>query len=270
MTSTAYCRWEGGNAACVGGIHTRQLWEDEHTARMSVDQIRDATRSDNDDHCAKTEVLCLENTHNMNGGVALPVDYMNSMGALCGELGISLHVDGARIMNAAVALGVPVQELCASADSVSVCLSKGLGAPLGSVLVGETEFIRLAKRARKRCGGGMRQAGVVAAMGLYAIQNNCERLVEDHERAHRLATELQREGFRIQRPVETNLFYFRLPEDSTVAKEDFCAKLAAEYNVKLAGGYSRGGEFFRAVTHLDLDDEDIDKAAEAMVQLSQS
>ena len=245
--------------------------ENEITAELCPEQIRDATRSDNDDHFAKTEILCLENTHNMMGGIPLSVDYMNAIGKLCHEeLGIKLHVDGARIMNAAVALGVSAQELCANADSVSVCLSKGLGAPLGSVLVGETEFIRLAKRARKRCGGGMRQAGVVAAMGLYAIKNNCQRLAEDHARAQRLARELQTAGFRLPRPVETNILYFALPETSAVAKEDYCARLYSEFGVKLTGGYSKGGELFRAVTHLDLNDEDIHYAVESMVQLCQS
>lgn len=266
------CLWEGGNAAGLGGIHTRQLMEDEETAELGEQQIRDAFRRDNDDHCAKTEALCLENTQNMMGGVALSVNYMNSMGNLCDALNIALHVDGARICNAAVALGVSVKELCADSDSVAVCLSKGLGAPLGSVLVGETEFIRLAKRARKRCGGGMRQAGVVAAMGLYAIQNNYGRLQDDHRRAKKLAGELHRHGFRLLREgkVDTNIFYFRLPENSASSKEDYCARLDNEYGVKLIGGYSRGGEFFRIVTHLDLNDEDIDRAAEAMIQLCSS
>ena len=264
------CLWEGGTAAGIGGIHTRQLVEDDSSARLSMDHIRDATRSDNDDHFAKTELLCLENTHNMMGGVALPVEYMNSMGALCGELGIKLHIDGARIMNAAVSLNVPVEKLCSSADSVSVCLSKGLGAPLGSVLVGGAEFIRLAKRARKRCGGGMRQAGVVAAMGLFAIQNNCQRLSEDHRRAKLLANELRRIGYGISHKVDTNIFYFSLPEKSSCAKEEYCTKLATEYGVKVTGGYSRKGELFRVVTHMDVDDEDINRAAGAMESVIRS
>jgi len=264
------CLWEGGNVANLGGIHSKQLVEDERTARLNEDDIRDAYRTDQDDHWPETRVLCLENTHNMGGGVALPVEYIDSMGQLCNELSIALHIDGARIMNAAVTLGISAKELCAAADSVSVCLSKSLGAPLGSVLVGDTEFIRLAKRARKRCGGGMRQAGVVASMGLYAIQNNCERLAHDHRRAKQLASDLHAAGFRLQLHPMTNMFYFRLPESSTVSKEAFCARLSAEYGVKLSGGYSRGGELFRAVTHLDLNDEDIARATDAMIRLSKS
>jgi threonine aldolase len=263
------CLWEGGNAAGMGGVHTRQLMEDEATAELHPSQIRDAIRSDNDDHFAKTELLCLENTHNMLGGVALSVEYMNSIGSLCHEHGLGLHVDGARICNTAVALGVSVQDLCRAADSVSLCLSKGLGAPLGSVVVGEMEFIRLAKRARKRCGGGMRQAGVVAAMGLYAIRNNYDRLEVDHERATRLAGMLESRGFRLPRQgkVDTNIFYFGLPESSNISTGDYCARLNTEYGIKLTGGYSRGGELFRAVTHLDLSDSDIDRAADAMIKL---
>lgn len=267
------CLWEGGNAAGLGGVHTRQLVEDSRTAELPVALVRDAVRSDDrDDHCAQTTLLCLENTHNMLGGVALSLDYMNATGELCRELTIGLHVDGARICNAAVALNVSVQQLCQAADSVSVCLSKGLGAPLGSVLVGETEFIRLAKRARKRCGGGMRQAGVVAAMGYYAIQHNYHRLNVDHERAKRLAGLLEDQGFRLPRQgkVDTNIVYFGLPETCSISKGDFSSRLSAEHGVKLTGGYSLGGELFRVVTHLDLNDEDIDRAANAMIQLCSS
>jgi threonine aldolase len=267
--SSHICLWEGGNTAGLGGVHTRQLQEDPESAEMDLVQVRDAVNGDDDDHAAKTELLCLENTHNMMGGVALSPTYMNDMGALTRELGIKLHIDGARIFNAAIAHDISVKEMCASADSVSVCLSKGLGAPMGSVLVGETEFIRLAKRARKRCGGGMRQAGVVAAMGQYAIDHNVELLGDDHRRASKLANELQQHGFRLLRQgrVDTNIFYFRLPENSTVSIKDYCQRLNAEFGVKLSGGYSRGGELFRVVTHLDVNDEDIDRAAFAMVQL---
>lgn len=237
---------------------------------MPMNEIRDAFRLDNDDHYAKTTLLCMENTHNMMGGVALPPSYIDSMGKFVREeLDIAMHIDGARIFNAAVAHKVSVADLCRGADSVSVCLSKGLGAPLGSVLVGETAFIRLAKRGRKRCGGGMRQAGVVASMGLHAVQNNVARLRFDHDRAKRLALELHRYGFQLPRggSVDTNIFYFGLPENSLVTKEEFCLRLQNEYGVKLTGGYSRGGELFRAVTHMDIDDDGIDYAAEAMVKL---
>ena len=264
--------WEGGNAAGVGGVHTRQLTENPETAQLCPWEIRQAYKDDSDDHYACTKLLCLENTHNLMGGVALSAQYVQEMGNLAHDedLGIVLHVDGARIFHAAVSQSVSVKELCAASDSVSVCLSKGLGAPLGSVLVGGTELIRLAKRARKPIGGGMRQAGVVAAMGMYAVQNNVERLQEDHVRARRLAEELERNGFKMPRSsVDTNIFFFRLPDTSVVCKEDFGDRLAAKYDVKLGSGYQRdGGELFRVATHMDISDEDIDRAAEAMVQLA--
>lgn len=272
--------WEGGGAAGLGGVHTRQIPEDIDTAELNVDDVRDAWRlGDDDDHCAKTELLCLENTHNMMGGVALSVEYMDRMGALChndndnGGLNIGLHVDGARIFNAAVALNVSVQRLCAAADSVSICLSKGLGAPAGSVLVGDSETIRLAKRARKRCGGGMRQAGVLAAMGSFALQHNVQKLADDHARAQRLAETLSTQGgFRLLRDgkVDTNIVYFRLPDNANINVAEYQRKLKEERGVLLSGGYSRGRNLFRVVTHLDLTDEEVNYAAKAMIEAAGS
>jgi len=261
--------WEGGNAANLGGVHTRQLRENPDDATLDEQDVRDAFRLDNDDHFAKTEALCLENTHNMLGGIALPPEYIDRMGKLTKELDIRLHIDGARIFNSIVSHGVSPADMCRGADSVSICLSKGLGAPLGSVLVGDAEFIRLAKRARKRCGGGMRQAGVVAAMGLFAVQNNVERLAEDHRRARRIGEELKRHGFRVIRDgrVDTNIVYFGIPHESTISKDEMVTKLNAGYNIKLTGGYSRGGELFRICTHLDLNEEDVDRSIEALVNV---
>lgn len=181
--------WEGGNASSIGGIHTRQVDEDKNSAELREDDILDCVRNEMDVHWPVTSLLCLENSHNMCGGVALPKDYFDRMGKLAHSEKmnfVNVHVDGARIFNAAVAQGIEVKDLCENVDSVSVCLSKGLGAPLGSVLVGKEEFIDVAKRARKRCGGGMRQVGVVASMGLYAVHNNVARLAEDHIRAKKV------------------------------------------------------------------------------------
>ena len=182
-------------------------------------------------------------------------------------------MDGARIFHAAAALGnVPVRELCGGADSVSVCLSKGLGAPVGSVLVGDAVFVRKARRARKRLGGGMRQAGVIAAMGMHALLYNVDRLGEDHDRATRLAGELTANGFRIPRNgrVDTNIVYFGLPDDSAVGMEEFVKRLSDEYGVRLGGGYTRPGyrgELVRVVTHLDISDEGIDRSIEGIVRI---
>ena len=263
------CLWEGGNVANLGGVHSRQLFEDEEDATFIKDDVRDLRKLDIDDHWPKTELLCLENSHNMMGGVALPPSYIDDMGALTKELAIALHIDGARIFNAIVAHDVTPATMCRHADSVAICLSKGLGAPLGSVLVGSTETIRLAKRARKRLGGGMRQAGIVAGMGLYAIQHNVQRLQDDHARAKRLGAELYRHGFYMLRQgkVDTNIVYFGLPTESNVPQHDFCRRLSDGYGVKVTGGYGPGGSLFRACTHLDVTDEDVDLATEAIITI---
>ena len=259
--------WEGGNTANLAGVSTTQLLEDPWTAQIDPQAIRDAVRHDQDDHFPHTQLLCIENTHNMLGGIALSPQYLQQQGKLAQELGLALHVDGARLWNACAFHQVSPGTMTQHATTVSVCLSKGLGAPLGSVLVGSHERIRLAQRARKRLGGGMRQVGVVASMGLYALEHNLSRIHQDHQRAQILETELQREGFYLPRPVQTNILYFGLPVDSVVSKSDFCSILDHKYNVKLTGGYSTGGNLFRAVTHLNIDDVGIQRAAEAMVRV---
>lgn len=260
--------WEAGNAAGLAGVHTRQIPETED-GTLNHDDIRDSHRDDDDDHCAKTALVCLENTHNMLGGAVLDPQEIHVTAQLAHSLDTKLHIDGARIFNAVVACQTPIHQLLKHVDSVSICLSKGLGAPLGSVLVGEKECIRLAKRARKRCGGGMRQAGVVAAMGLYALENNVERLRDDHTRAQRLGAELHRNGFYLPRNgrVDTNIVFFGLPESSKVSREELVPRLQEEYGIKMGGGYSKGGELFRVCTHMDVDDEGVDRAAEAIVSL---
>lgn len=265
------CLWEGGHAAGLAGIHTRQLPEDDMTAELDPEQVKDAVRTDMDDHWPETKLLCLENTHNMCGGVALSPDYMNRMAGLAHDLNLKCHVDGARIFNSIVAQNVTPQEMCQNIDSISVCFSKGLGAPMGSVLIGETEMIRLAKRARKRCGGGMRQAGVVASMGLYAVHNNVERLKEDHVRAKRIGAELKANGLNLLRDgiIDSNIVYFSLPEDTKTPTKDLARRAAEEYGVKFGGGYSKGGKLFRLVTHLGINDEDTDRTIEAVVNLYQ-
>ncbi|KAL3770797.1 hypothetical protein ACHAWU_006356 [Discostella pseudostelligera] len=264
--------YEGGGYANIAGVSCKQVEEDEN-AMFSMQDLRDAIHLDNDDHYAKTTLICLENTHNMLGGVCLPPSYIDSIGKLAHDEwkghGISVHIDGARVLNAAVALDVPPSFLCAGADSVSICLSKGLGSPLGSILVGNTEFIRLARRARKRVGGGMRQVGVVASMGMHALLNHVERLAEDHDRAQRLAKALQNEGFWLPRngKVDTNVVFFALPENCKLKKEELPPLLYEQYGVKISGGYSSGGKLFRLVTHMDVDDDDIDLTIKGITSL---
>ena len=262
------CLWEGGGAANLGGVSSKQIMENLD-GTLDLDLVRDCYRTDNDDHYAKTALVCLENTHNVMGGVTLNQSYIDAVSKVAEELDVNVHIDGARIFNAAVSMNIPVKDLCRGADSVSVCLSKGLGAPLGSILVGSDEFIRLAKRARKRCGGGMRQVGVVASMGMYAIQNNVERLAEDHSRATRIAQSLYEAGFiqPQQGNVHTNIVYFGLPTYSKIKKEELCDLLRKKYGILLSGGYNKGGELFRICTHMNVNDEDVNRAIESIIQL---
>ncbi|KAK1749238.1 L-threonine aldolase [Skeletonema marinoi] len=260
--------YEGGGYANLAGVSCKQIPEDEN-AIFSMDDIRDSYFSDNDDHYAKSTLICLENTHNMLGGVALPASYISSIGKMAKERDLKVHIDGARIMNAAVALNTSPSDLCEGADSISICLSKGLGAPMGSILVGETEFIRLARRARKRLGGGMRQVGVIASMGMHALTNNVDRMADDHSRAQRIASELKNAGFFLPRDgqVDTNIVFFALPDNSKLTKEELPAKMFEKYGVKIAGGYSKGGRMFRLVTHMDVDDEGVDATIEGIISL---
>jgi threonine aldolase len=269
--------WEAGHMALTG-VYARSWPEDVHTAQLDPQQIRRLVNADDDDDDVQqcpTALLCLENTHNLLGGVALPPAYLPTLAAALKPdfPQLRLHLDGARLGNAAVAQQCSLADLTAGADSVTFCLSKGLGAPLGSVLVGhDAEFRRRARRARQRVGGGMRQAGVVAAMGLAALQQNYDRLADDHARARYLAQILQAQGFSLLRggKVDTNMVYFQLPDASAVAPEQFVQRLYETFGVKVTGGYnncSDSGNFFRAVTHLDVNDEDIQYAARAMVQL---
>jgi threonine aldolase len=288
--------WEAGGAASLGGIHTRQIAEDPGTARIPARRVRDNFRDASDDHCAPTFLVCLENTHNMLGGAALDSSYAAEIKEAAAELGgsgspppVAVHVDGARIFNASIATGEPPADLCRAADSVSVCLSKGLGAPLGSLAVGSSEFVRLARRARKRLGGGMRQSGVVAAMGLHALVRNAGRLADDHRRAGRLAEALRSNGFALPvrgGRVDTNIVYFALPgddEDDDGASRDasdrrrrerrdaFASALRREHGVRVSGGYGGGGgRLFRAVTHLDVDDAGLDRAIGAILRVGAS
>jgi threonine aldolase len=264
--------YEGGGYANLAGVSAKFVTENEN-ALFDLEEVQDAFHADNDDHYAKTTLICLENTHNMLGGVTLSTDYVNAIGTLAHETwkknGAKVHVDGARIFNSAVSQSISPSTLCGGADSVSICLSKGLGAPMGSVLVGDTEFIRLAKRARKRLGGGMRQVGVMAAMGMYALQNNVKRLAEDHENAQTLAKSLHDAGFYLPRSgkVDTNVVFFGLPDNCKMTREQLTKSMLDGYGVKILGGYSSGGRLFRLVTHMDVDKKDIDRTLEGIISL---
>ena len=177
--------FEAGGTAALGGVHSFTI-PNQPDGSLRLEDIRAAIRPD-DPHDPVSRLILLENTHNRCGGTVLAPDYLAQVGAFARETGLLLHIDGARIFNAAAALGVPVSTLTAEADSVTFCLSKGLCAPVGSVLCGSRKFIYRARRIRKQLGGGMRQAGVLAAAGVIALEKMTSRLSEDHRRARALA-----------------------------------------------------------------------------------
>ena len=202
--------YERGGSAALGGVQPRTL-PNLPDGTLDLDQVADAVRDEND-HYPVSRLLALENTHNRCGGRALPVEYVDAAGALAHARGLQLHVDGARLWNAAVALGEPPARVVQAADSVSVCFSKGLGAPVGSVLAGSRAFVRQARRMRKQVGGGMRQAGILAAACLVALDEMVERLAEDHANARILAQGLATIDGVLLDPaaVQTNIVYFDL------------------------------------------------------------
>ena len=255
------CLYEQGNVSALAGVHSRQIRECQKTATLPVEEVVEAVRGD-DVHYPRTSLVCIENTHNVMGGVPLSKSYVDALSSACSSLNVPVHIDGARIFNASVALDTPVSSLCSSASSVSVCLSKGLGAPLGSVLVGSKLIIDRARRARKACGGGMRQAGVVASAGLHALENNVERLVDDHSNAAAFAEALENAGYLITRTPRTNLVFFKIPSSAKIGAEDLGAFCEGE-GVMVGGGYGTGTEF-RAAFHLDVNEGMVVRAGEVL------
>ena len=243
-------RWEGGGAAVLGSVQPQPL-EHEADGRLALGRIEAAIKP-NDSHFAKSRLLCLENTI---GGKVLPLDYLEAATALARSRGLATHLDGARLFNAAVKLGVPAAALAAPFDSVSVCFSKGLGAPVGSALVGSKDFIAAAHRWRKMVGGGMRQAGVVAAAALYALEHHVDRLAEDHALAARLAEGLQGlPGLTVEAP-QTNIVFADLESERAIGLME---------HLKSRGVLATGLYRLRFVTHLDVGTEDVRRLVRAL------
>lgn len=250
--------YEQGGMAALGGIHPRPL-PNRPDGTIDLEQIEAAIRPENV-HFPRTRLVALENTHNRCGGAVLPVSYMRAVGKLARQHGLKYHLDGARVFNAAVALGVDVKEIVADCDSVSFCLSKGLGAPVGSVVVGTEDFIAEARRSRKVVGGGMRQAGVIAAAGIVALTEMVDRLAEDHANARRLAEGIaDLPGIRLDpATVQTNIVIFELDRPDLTPQQ--LADRLAEHGVRL---FAIGGQRLRAVTNYHVTAEDIDRALAA-------
>jgi threonine aldolase len=244
-------RWEGGGAAVLGSIQPQPIPQDTD-GTLPLDKVIAAIKPI-DPHFARTKVLALENTW---WGRVLPLDYLKAARQLTRERGLGLHLDGARLFNAAVASGVPARDIAQHFDSVSVCLSKGLGAPVGSVLVGSQLLIDKARRWRKVAGGGWRQAGLLAAACTYALDHHVARLADDHRRAAYLAGRLREiSGVNLLGQF-TNMVYVDVPADR-LRDLDVHMKAAG---IRISVGYT---PTLRLVTHLDVDDEGVERVVEA-------
>jgi threonine aldolase len=255
--SHTYINEQGGLAA-MGGIHPRAVLN-RPDGSLDLGDVEAAVRGDNM-HYPRSRLIMIENTHNLCSGAPLPPEYMRSLGELAHRYGLKLHVDGARIFNAAVALGVDVRDLTTQADSVTFCLSKGLGAPVGSVLCGSRAFIHEARRARKVLGGAMRQAGVIAAAGRVALAEMVDRLGDDHENARALAHGLTGlPGVTVDpAPVRTNIVYFTLRHPEVTTRQ-LVGRLE-ERGVRIL---ALGPDRLRAVTNYHVTAADIPLAVDA-------
>jgi threonine aldolase len=255
--------FEAGGVSVLGGVFVHTL-KNLPDGTISLDEVSNAVRPD-DIHQPPTKLLILENTHNRCGGVVLGLDYLQCAVNLARKKGLHLHMDGARIFNAAAALGVDARQLTDQMSSVTFCLSKGLSAPVGSVLCGSASFIHKARRLRKMLGGGMRQAGVLAAAGIVSLETMTDRLVDDHRRAKALAEGLRQITcirFDLGMP-QTNMVFPSLTSDAPKTAKQLAADLA-DRGIRVG---VVGEQMLRLVTHNWITDEDIDLTLNAFSQL---
>jgi threonine aldolase len=250
--------FEGGGAAVLGSIQPQTL-DQEDDGTLALDKLGALVKPD-DFHFARTKLLCLENT---TWGKVLPLDYLDSVKSFASDHQLSLHLDGARLFNASVATGESAAKLADPFDSVSICLSKGLGAPVGSVLAASSEFIKEAKRWRKMLGGGMRQSGILAAAGIFVLENHIERLAEDHKNARQLQQGLAEITDLKVDPVQTNMVFVDLAEVDGAA----LSRKLEEEGIKI-GGYT--GAKQRLVTHLGISAQDIELVVESFKKAAAS
>lgn len=250
--------FEAGGLAALGGIQPHTV-ANQPDGTLRLEDVAEAIRDD-DPHHPISRLVTIENTNNRCGGVSLSAEYTQKLGALAHEKGLRLHIDGARIFNAAVDQGVSACDLAAAADSITFCLSKGLAAPVGSVLCGPRAFIAKAHRARKMLGGGMRQAGILAAAGIIALETMTERLVEDHTRARRLAEGLSTvDGIDLDLDSQhTNMVFFKLANMVPFSIDEFIQALKVKG--LLVGGADKN--HIRMVTHVWIDDQAVESAVD--------
>ena len=255
---------EAGGVAALGGIHSHTI-PNQKDGTLKLEDIKRAIRFD-DIHHPRTQLICLESTQNMCGGVALTVEYTKAVGEIASGHKLKLHLDGARIFNAAAALDVDPAQLVEPVDSIMFCLSKGLGAPVGSILCGDAEFINRARRIRKMLGGGMRQAGLVAAAGLFALKKNIPLLKEDQRRALVLADGLKEvKGISLMDEIPpSNMVYLNLDPELSLDAVQMKAKLKEK---GILGGIE-GERQIRLVTHLWITDKDIEDVIEGFKEIT--
>jgi threonine aldolase len=249
---------EAGGPAMLSGVTCRTI-EGDHGI-LDVTQLDGKVRPD-DDHQVRTRLVSLENTHNRGGGRIYPIEKIQAIHAWTRKHGLCLHLDGARLWNAIVATGIPAKRWGELFDTVSVCFSKGLGAPVGSALVGPREFVTRGRRIRKLFGGGMRQAGILAAAALYALDHHVERLADDHHNAQVIAQAIaDTPRFDLTPPeVETNLIWFRVEREAGTAKD-----VAAALKERGVLVYAAGPQTIRACTHLDVSRAQAERVADAI------
>jgi threonine aldolase len=250
--------YEAGGAAALSGVTCRPL-EGDHGI-LDVSELEDKVRPV-DEHQVRTRLVCLENTHNRGGGKVYPLEKIQAIASWAHDQGLILHLDGARLWNAMVATGIPATEWARPCDSVSVCFSKGLGAPIGSALVGPKEFIARARFIRKLFGGGMRQAGIAAAGALFALTNHVDRLAEDHRHAQVIAQAVAATpGLRLDPPeIETNIVYFGVDPDLGSAR-----RVAAALKQKGVLVHVSAPQRIRICTHLDVSAAQAERAADTI------
>jgi threonine aldolase len=250
--------YEAGGPAVLSGVTCRTVEGDYGV--LDVSQLEDKVRPAND-HLVRTRLVCLENTHNRGGGRVYPIEKVQAISQWARQAGLIMHLDGARLWNAVVASGIPAREWARHFDTVSVCFSKGLGAPIGSALCGPRDFIGRARRVRKLFGGGMRQAGVAAAGALFALENHVERLADDHRNAQVIAAAVaDTPGLRLDPPeVETNLVFFHVERDLGTA-----ASVAAALKARGVLALATAPQTIRACTHLDVSAAQAERAAETV------
>lgn len=254
-------KYEGGGIAKNSGASVRLLQGDR--GRLKLDAIKKWINNPDDVHFPLTQLVSLEDTANRGGGAIYDFEEIKKIKRFCIENNFPLHLDGARLMNALVESNIDPKIYAAEFDSISLCLSKGLGAPVGSVLVGSKEFIKKSRRVRKVFGGGMRQAGIIAAGGLYALKNNVNRLREDHAHARQLEQELNSlEWVDSVMPVQTNIVVVILKDAS---KRDVIISLLAEHGIRIM---AFGEGMLRMVTHLDISSEQIDETCSTLRKIN--